>query len=247
MSQAAPGWYPQSDGQERYWDGSQWTEQFRASEAPTAAHGASAAAPTAPAYTAKQMKAAEKAGRPWYKKKRFIIPLLLLALILLATQLGKGGSDDAPKAPSSGGSSSAAASEKPAAMAGLGQSVKEGDIEFAINSWKCGTKQVGDAAFGEKAQGEFCIADVVYKNVGNESKMFNAESALTARKGEVKYKPNSMASIHLNSGNQTFLENVNPGNTVKGKVAFDVPVGTKIDTVYVVDGFTGDGTPIKVG
>ena len=26
---APPGWHLQPDGRERYWDGSQWTEQFR--------------------------------------------------------------------------------------------------------------------------------------------------------------------------------------------------------------------------
>ncbi|MGL5866874.1 MAG: DUF2510 domain-containing protein [Dermatophilaceae bacterium] len=31
---APPGWHPQPDGRERYWDGSQWTEQFR-TPAPT--------------------------------------------------------------------------------------------------------------------------------------------------------------------------------------------------------------------
>jgi len=28
MSQSPAGWYPQSDGRQRYWDGQQWTEQF---------------------------------------------------------------------------------------------------------------------------------------------------------------------------------------------------------------------------
>ena len=32
---APPGWHVQADGRERYWDGAQWTDQYRA--APTAA------------------------------------------------------------------------------------------------------------------------------------------------------------------------------------------------------------------
>ena len=29
------GWYPQPDGQQRYWDGEQWTEHFAPGAAPT--------------------------------------------------------------------------------------------------------------------------------------------------------------------------------------------------------------------
>lgn len=42
-------------------------------------------------------KARSKAMRPWYKKKRFIIPLALLAIIVISAIAGAGG-DDAKKA-----------------------------------------------------------------------------------------------------------------------------------------------------
>lgn len=44
MSDQAPaGWHPQPDGRERYWDGQQWTDQFRP------AHGLAATPAAAPA------------------------------------------------------------------------------------------------------------------------------------------------------------------------------------------------------
>ncbi len=43
----------------------------------------------------KAEKAREKAMRPWYKKKRFIIPLVLVVLIVLAA-VASGGGDDKP-------------------------------------------------------------------------------------------------------------------------------------------------------
>jgi hypothetical protein len=39
-------------------------------------------------------KARLKAMRPWYRKKRFIIPLVLVAIILIAAVAGGGGGDD---------------------------------------------------------------------------------------------------------------------------------------------------------
>lgn len=34
MSETPPGWHPQADGRERYWDGTQWTDQFRPAQGP---------------------------------------------------------------------------------------------------------------------------------------------------------------------------------------------------------------------
>jgi hypothetical protein len=42
----------------------------------------------------KAEKAREKAMRPWYKKKRFIIPLVLVVLIGIAAVAGGGGNDE---------------------------------------------------------------------------------------------------------------------------------------------------------
>lgn len=43
---------------------------------------------------AKAAKAREKAMRPWFKKKRFILPLILIAVIGLISVASGGGSDD---------------------------------------------------------------------------------------------------------------------------------------------------------
>jgi hypothetical protein len=48
---------------------------------------------------AKAAKAYAKAQRPWYKKKRFIIPLALVAIIILFQVLGGGGDDTTATTP----------------------------------------------------------------------------------------------------------------------------------------------------
>ena len=78
MNQPA-GWFPQVDGQQRYWDGDQWTEHFAPGGAPAAA-----APPGA-------VIAADKPARPWFKKKRFMLPGGALAIILIATAFNRGG------------------------------------------------------------------------------------------------------------------------------------------------------------
>lgn len=85
MTNTPAGWYPQQDGQQRYWDGEAWTSHV----APGA--GAAGATPAA-------AQAAGTAARPWFKKKRFIIPGGLVALAVLGSAVG-GSNPDAPAAP----------------------------------------------------------------------------------------------------------------------------------------------------
>lgn len=70
MNQQHPaGWYGQSDGTQRYWDGAQWSNQV-------------AADPSAPAAAPK---------KPWYKRKRIIIPAIAVLAVLI---FPKGGGDE---------------------------------------------------------------------------------------------------------------------------------------------------------
>ena len=76
------GWYPQPDGQQRYWDGEQWTENFAPGGTPVAASVVANSA----------VGATDKAARPWFKKKRFVLPGIAVAIIV-AANLGGGGTD----------------------------------------------------------------------------------------------------------------------------------------------------------
>lgn len=96
------GWYPQNDGQQRYWDGQQWTEHF----AP-----GSQAAPSAPeavgAVTTGNV--APKASRAWYVKKRVLIPAGVLVLAVIGGAMGGGDDPTTPVSASSPSSSAKAA------------------------------------------------------------------------------------------------------------------------------------------
>jgi hypothetical protein len=61
---------------------------------------------------AKAAKAHAKALRPWYKKKRFAIPLALVALIVLAQVFGGGGDETTTAQPSGSGSATSSVSGK---------------------------------------------------------------------------------------------------------------------------------------
>ena len=127
------GWYPDSTGTTRWWDGQNWTDHTppppptqtvpaeAAPEPATASAAASVSAtPQAPVRTradAKAEKAYAKASRPWYKKKRFIIPLGFVALVVAIAGFSGGGdnptaTDNTPSQSSDTGTQDEATEEK---------------------------------------------------------------------------------------------------------------------------------------
>ncbi|MBM6400266.1 Ltp family lipoprotein [Phycicoccus sonneratiae] len=83
MSNTPAGWYPQPDGQQRYWDGQTWTEHF----APGAGQQPQATAPASAAVAA----GAVSTTRPWFRKKRVLIPAGLAGFVILGSALTAGG------------------------------------------------------------------------------------------------------------------------------------------------------------
>ncbi len=79
-----PGWYvdPTSNGKQRFWDGAGWTERFADAELPPPSPqpqlGPTNHAPN---------PVASKGSRPWWRRKRFIIPAALVALAAVGSAL----------------------------------------------------------------------------------------------------------------------------------------------------------------
>lgn len=115
---------------------------------------------------------------------------------------------------------------------GIGDKVRGGDFEFTVNSVKCGISQVGSSYFNHKAQGTFCRVSVTAKNVTKSAHLFHADGTITAQDGAGReYEVDGEAAIYGNEDGKGFLDEINPGNSVKANVYFDVPKGTKLKTI----------------
>ncbi|MGG5257536.1 Ltp family lipoprotein [Phycicoccus avicenniae] len=88
MSNTPAGWYPQNDGRQRYWDGQQWTEHF--------APGATEQMPQTAAQTS-AVAPVTTAARPWFRKKRVLIPAGLVGAVILGSALTSGGDQVKPQ------------------------------------------------------------------------------------------------------------------------------------------------------
>lgn len=200
---------------------------------------------------AKGAKAQVKALRPWYKKKRYLIPLVLLAIILL-TRLNGGGSESGTNAvPADPATAKSQTTAPPRAQAttkapetkvsqapGVGTTVKAGDWAFKVTKFKCGTKKVGSEFLNKRAQGQFCLMNLSVTNNGDQPGTLSSSNQKVLDKQGRTFSADDEASIYADEENALF-EEINPGNTFKGLLVFDVPKNAKPVQASLAGGLFG--------
>ncbi|NEC93298.1 DUF4352 domain-containing protein, partial [Streptomyces sp. SID12501] len=145
--------------------------------------------------------------------------------VAVASALGGGGDDAPPASPaaSAPAGDTPPAEESPASsVAGIGTPVRDGKFEFTVTGVEPGVTRVGDDMFGQDAQGQFLLVHVTVTNIGDEAQYFDGSSQkLTDTQGRT-HSADTGAAIYLGDA-QSFLNQINPGNSVQGTVVFDVP------------------------
>ncbi len=260
---------PHPQGQPQYGEPH---EQYAAQYAPPYGQPYGPAQPMTAAEAAAQAKAAKahaKRLRPWFKKKRFVAPLSLVALITVVT-LANGGDTTTSATPAATPSAPAAAkaaptpaakpattadpkaaeatrATKPAAdppaSATIGTAVTSGDFEVTITRVRPGVKSVGTEFLSEKAQGRYVLVDLKATNSGDEAHyLLGSDITLLDARGR-EFSVDEMASIYV-SDNNPLLEEINPGNTSKGTLVFDLPKGVKATQAQISAGGLFDGPTV---
>ncbi len=214
---------------------------------------------------ARQAKAAAKASRPWYTKKRFVLPAGLVAAIV-AISVGTSGDDGSPdtaavadtSSPTASDSSSPSASAKASpdgssqkssdgqSVKGLGDKVRDGKFEFTVKKVDCGKKQIGDQYLNEKAQGKFCLISMKVQNIGSESQSLFGDNQYVYDKSGRKFTADSGAAVYLDQSAQTLWEDINPGNAVNGVVVFDVPNNVTPQKIELHDSMFSGGVTVAL-
>ena len=138
------------------------------------------------------------------------------------------------------------AAGKNAVETGLNQPARDGKFEFTVTTVKCGATSVGSDLLSEKAQGEYCLVDVTVKNIGDVPQMFDGSSQKAFDAKGAEYSHDGVAEMYANEGNATFLETINPGNQVKGRLVFDVPKGTALTEVMLHDSPLSGGVRVNL-
>lgn len=128
----------------------------------------------------------------------------------------------------------------------IGEKVRDEGYQFTVTKVTCGVKRVGSMYADEKAQGQFCLVKMRVKNVGKEPIHFSDENqALVDIKGR-EYSPDDEAWIYMDDSDP--YAEINPGNTLKTTVPFDVSKRAKPDYLLLKAGVFGfsDGVRVKL-
>jgi hypothetical protein len=129
---------------------------------------------------------------------------------------------------------------------GLDTPVRDGKFEFVVRSFSCGHKQVGKSFVSVKASGQFCIVSLTIKNIGDEGQTF-ADSFQEAHGPDDKtYRAHTGAGVVANEGTDAVWSTINPGNSVSGKIVFDIPKKAEITSLELHDSALSGGVTVTL-
>ena len=188
---------------------------------------------------------ADKKQGNWFVRHKILTGILVLIVLGIIVSAAGGGTDTTNQANNSGSSDTASNEDKPTTVQ-IGQAARDGKFEFTVTAFKCGAKTLGDNEFlREEAQGQFCVMDVTVKNIGNEAQtFFTSEQKVKNSEGQ-EFSNDTSAEIAV-AGGDAWINEINPGNTAKGKVVFDVPADAKIVSAELHDSSFSNGVEVSL-
>jgi hypothetical protein len=164
----------------------------------------------------------------------------IVIIVIAANAGGGGGTANTPAAPQT----SSAAPSAPSNAAGIGTPVRDGKFEFVVTE-VTHAKSVG-GEFGSTAQGKYTILHVSVKNIGNESQALTDSAQFVYDASGRKYDADAAADVQLNGNGNVLFNEINPGNTVTGLIAFDMPSGTQAVKAELHDSLFSGGVTVHL-
>ncbi|WP_212824587.1 DUF4352 domain-containing protein [Polymorphospora rubra] len=111
---------------------------------------------------------------------------------------------------------------------GLNQPARDGDLEFRVIGLECGIGRIGDLFVNQSAVGQFCLVDLVVRNVGDRPATFSDNLQKAYGPTDKQFGADSGAGALANIDQQVFPDQLNPGNQVTGVVVYDIPPDARI-------------------
>lgn len=178
----------------------------------------------------------------WFKQHK------LLTIILIFIGLGVIGSATGGTKPTSTGSPQSSSSNNQAAsIAKIGQAARDGKFEFTVTSLECGKTKVGSEFLNRTAQGQFCMINVTIKNIGNEKQTLYSQNQKAFDAQGREFTPDDTAMIYASTASSsTWLQDINPGNSVSGAIIFDVPKDATLVTAELHDSTFSGGVKVSL-
>jgi hypothetical protein len=194
---------------------------------------------------AKAEKAYQKASRPFYKKKRFILlaVVVLIVIIAIAANSGDAGSSSSSSSSASGGGTSSSGAK----TVGLNQAARDGKFEFTVTGVDCSQNTIGADPVSTKANGVFCVVSMTVQNIGNEAQTLVATNQYGYDAQGKKFSTDTKSEFYLPNQGGALFNQLNPGSSVTGQIVYDVPAGTKLTKLELHDSMLSGGVSVNLG
>jgi len=169
------------------------------------------------------MSSKEKDGS-WFKRHKILTVILAIIAIAVIANVAGGGDKTKTTTANSTGSAVTKTEAKTVATAKLNEAARDGKFEFVVKSVACGTTSVGGQYLNKTAQGQYCLATVSVKNIGDKQQYFSESDQKLLNASGLQYSPDTTATLYNSSdSSDVFLAQINPGNSVEGVLVFDIP------------------------
>lgn len=176
--------------------------------------------------------------------------LALIATGLVALGCGAGSTDtDAGSTDTGTGSNADAGGSKDEdepETAKIGEPSRDGKFEFTVKSSECGITEIGTDMLGAKAQGQFCLVTINVKNISKKPQILDGSSQKAYTADGTEYSTDTEAGLYANLEQNTFFEEINPGNQVTGMFVFDVPKDVKLTKLELHDSAFSGGVTVSL-
>jgi hypothetical protein len=129
---------------------------------------------------------------------------------------------------------------------GLSKEGVSSDVKIVVDSFET-KNQVGDNEFTKaKAQGIFKVLKVTVTNNQKDAITLDSNSFKLIDDQKREFTSSSDTMMAFGADNSFFLKSVNPGLSVSGFIAFDVPKDAKGFVLQARGGMTGKSITLKV-
>ena len=160
----------------------------------------------------------------FFKRHKILTVIGVIVLLAIIGGAAGGGNKTSNNSGTTNTNETKKAVQAKPATSKLNEVARDGKFEFTVASVECGKPSVGTNEYLTKqAQGQFCLVNVTVKNIGSEAQTFDSSSQYLYDAANSKFSADGTASLYANPQGSTFLNQINPGNSVSGILVFDVP------------------------
>ncbi|CAN5761550.1 hypothetical protein BH23ACT11_BH23ACT11_27550 [soil metagenome] len=178
-----------------------------------------------------------------------LVTLIVVIAVIAAVSGGGGQSEEAGAADSASDNSSQSESgqQTETPQAGIGDKIEDGQFTFTVSGVE-EAQTLGQGAMATEAQGKYVLVNLTVKNTSNEVATFNAGSSQVAYDSQGReYQTSEDAIMSGDSSDQSsFLQQINPGSSIEGRLVYDVPDQVQLTKVELHGGSFSSGAEVSL-